>query len=300
MKKMLFVYNPYSGKGELKQSLSDVISVFTTSGYDVTVHPTSKKLDGKQYISDRGEEFDIIVCSGGDGMLHELVCAMTEAEIHKPCGYIPSGTVNDFATSLNIPKLPVEAAKMIVEENYQDIDVGCFNNSNFAYVAAFGMFTNVSYATEQKLKNTLGTTAYIVEILKSIDLKNFYNSSFHAVIKYDDKCVEGDFIFGMAGNTLSVAGLKNLVPAGAEMTDGLLDGMFIKTPKTIAELEQIKIALIKQNLNVPNIICAKSKHFEFSSHSEVPWTFDGEFGGNYNNAEITIKKQAIKMAVPFR
>ncbi len=206
--------------------------------------------------------------------------------------------MNDFATSLKIPKLPAEAAKMIVCENYENVDIGSFNDSKFAYIAAFGMFTQVSYATDQKIKNALGATAYLIEVMKSMDLKNFHNSSVHAVIEWADDSVEGDFIFGMTGNTFSVAGLKNLVPSGAEMNDGLLDGMFIKTPKTITELEQVMLALITQKYDIPNIVCAKSESFKIISDSKIPWTLDGEFGGDYSEALISAESKMLKIAVP--
>lgn len=73
MKKLLFVYNPNSGKGAIKQSLSDVLGIFTANGYDVTVHPTSAARDGQNYIADHAGDYDLTVSSGGDGMLHELV-----------------------------------------------------------------------------------------------------------------------------------------------------------------------------------------------------------------------------------
>ena len=104
MKKMLFTYNPNSGKGAVKQALSDILSTFTAGGYDVLVHPTSCSGDAIEYISRRGKEFDMVVSSGGDGMLHELAYGMSAGKVTCPCGYIPSGTVNDFASSLNIPK----------------------------------------------------------------------------------------------------------------------------------------------------------------------------------------------------
>lgn len=40
MKKLLFTYNPNSGKGAVKLALSDILSTFTAGGYDVMVHPT--------------------------------------------------------------------------------------------------------------------------------------------------------------------------------------------------------------------------------------------------------------------
>ena len=36
MKKMLFIYNPNSGRELLKPKLSDVLDIFVKGGYDVT------------------------------------------------------------------------------------------------------------------------------------------------------------------------------------------------------------------------------------------------------------------------
>ncbi|MCM1060789.1 MAG: YegS/Rv2252/BmrU family lipid kinase [Eubacterium sp.] len=298
MKKMLFVYNPNSGKGAIKGSLSDILCVFTENGYDVTVHPTSARNDGEEYITANAEKYDIIVSNGGDGMIHELVRGMLKNGAKKPCGYIPSGSVNDFASSLKIPKKLTDAASVIVKENFTDIDIGSFNGEYFSYVAAFGMFTNVSYETDQKVKNLLGAGAYVIEILRSMDLKSFQKNTSHITVSFNGESVEDDFIFGMVGNTYSVGGLTALVPSGVSLDDGLLDGMFIKSPKTIAELEMLKMALINPQYNSENIITAKSECFEITSEKEVAWTLDGEFGGNITNAKIGITPKALKIAVP--
>lgn len=298
MKKLLFVYNPNSGKGAIKQSLSDVLCTFTAKGYDVTVHPTAAPRDGEDYIAAHGAEYDLIVSNGGDGMLHELVCGMMKNGAEKPCGYIPSGSVNDFAASLKIPKNMTEAADVAAGSNFARVDAGTFNSEYFAYVAAFGMFTRVSYETDQRIKNFLGAGAYAIEILRSMDIKTFQRSIAHMTVKFDGEAVEDDFIFGMVGNTYSVGGMQTIVPSGALMDDGLLDGMFIKVPKTIAELEALKMALISPQLSCTGIITAKSKHFEIISEQAVPWTLDGEFGGNVTSAEIGVIHKALKIAVP--
>lgn len=166
MKKLLFTYNPNSGKGAVKAALSDIISTFTTGGYDVMVHPTCCAGDAIDFISQRGRDFDLIVSSGGDGMLHELAYGMSAGKVDCPCGYIPSGTVNDFASSLNIPKDMQKCAAMIMQEHFQPVDLGRFNGGYFAYISAFGWFTDVSYVTPQKTKNVLGSFAYFLQGLK--------------------------------------------------------------------------------------------------------------------------------------
>ncbi len=298
MKKLLFVYNPHSGKGVIGQSLSPIICRLTSGGYDVTVHPTSEQRDGQNYIRDHAAEYDTVVASGGDGMLHEMFCGLNEAGIKMPCGYIPAGTVNDFASSLGIPKIPEEAAEIIVDGNFREIDTGSFNGTVFSYVAAFGMFTKVSYATDQKMKNALGSAAYFIEVLKNLDPKAFRESTVHARIGFDGKVFEDDFIYGMACNTLSVGTLKGIIPHGAKMDDGLIEGVFIKAPKSLIELDSIRNALITGNLDIPGIIYSKSASFTVDTDRDIEWTLDGEFGGSHSHADIRVKVQAVSIAVP--
>ena len=297
-KKMLFVYNPHSGRGEIAQALSDILSRFTSAGYDVTVHPTLRRKDGQNFIAKKAGEYDIVVSSGGDGMLHEHFAGMMTSGVNVPCGYIPSGTLNDFASSLMIPKVPIEAVETIVNGKFKAIDVGTFNDSVFSYVAAFGLFTKVAYSTDQNMKNALGFLAYLIEILKSVDIKHFVEASVYAKISINDRVYEGDFIFGFAGNTLSVGGLKNIIPSGAEMNDGLLDFVFVKTPKTLFDLDRIRQAFMTGKLDIPDIICDQAGSAVIETAREIEWTLDGEYGGKCDHVELGILNKALQIAVP--
>ena len=61
------------GTGTLKPKLSDVLDIFTKGGYEVTVYPTQKPHDAVEKIRSFREEYDLLVCSGGDGTLDEAV-----------------------------------------------------------------------------------------------------------------------------------------------------------------------------------------------------------------------------------
>ena len=160
--KMLFVFNPNSGKAQIKNQLMKIIQVFSKAGYEITVYPTKAPLDGYQHILDNEGRYDVITCSGGDGTLNETVAAVLKYKGEKPpIGYIPSGTTNDFAASLGIPRNMVKAAVNIAKGKHFPCDVGIVNGErSFNYVAAFGAFTRVSYGTPQNLKNILGHQAY--------------------------------------------------------------------------------------------------------------------------------------------
>jgi len=104
MKKMLFVYNPNAGKGLLRPKVSDIVDIFVKAGYEVTIYPTQSYRDAYKKVCELEEGYQLVVCSGGDGTIDEVVTGMMQREHKIPIGYIPTGTTNDFANSLHIPK----------------------------------------------------------------------------------------------------------------------------------------------------------------------------------------------------
>ncbi len=298
MKKLLLVYNPHSGTGTIAKYLSEILTILTAGGFAVTVHPTSAPLDGQLYISENAADYDLVVSAGGDGMLHELVNAAVNLSPRKPCGYIPAGTVNDYASSLTIPKDITRAARTIVNGEFISVDAGKFNDQYFSYVAAFGMFTDVSYSTDQKVKNIFGAAAYLMNALRSLDIRRFNETSARLTIEANGKEISDEFIFGLCGNTYYVGGLQNVVPYGANMRDGLLDGLFIRTPKKPLELQNISAALINRNFDCEHIVCIQSEKFTITSDKEIAWTLDGEDGGKTTLAELSAVHDAYEIAVP--
>ena len=109
MKKMLFVYNPMAGKEQISTHLSNIVQVFCKASFEVTIFATAGPKDATRIVEERGTEYDYIVCSGGDGTMNEVATGLMSLEQKPVCGYIPAGTVNDFASSLSIPKVMEEA-----------------------------------------------------------------------------------------------------------------------------------------------------------------------------------------------
>ena len=167
-RKLLFVFNPHSGKGQIKNNLVDIVDIMVKAGYEVTIYTTQARADATRKVIEEAQNFDRIVCSGGDGTLDEVVTGLIQSEASTPIGYIPAGSTNDFANSLGIPKEMVKAAEVAVGNNPFPCDIGDFNSDTFVYVAAFGLFTEVSYKTSQQLKNIFGHVAYIMEGAKHL------------------------------------------------------------------------------------------------------------------------------------
>ncbi len=293
MKKLLFVFNPNAGKGTIKESLCDIIDIFTKGGYEVTAYPTQAKLDGYQKILEDAHNYDIVVSSGGDGTMSESIKGIMGSSTKVPLGYIPAGTVNDFARSMDIPKNMVEAAKNVVSGVPFAYDVGSFNGDYFCYVAAFGAFTDVSYETPQSTKNILGHTAYLIEGVKRIKTLE----AFDITVEHDGEIYRDDFIVGLISNTVSIGGLSNLVAKGVVFDDGLFEVTLIKTPNSLIELNKILNCLLMKNLDSEYFYTFKTSRVRFTSDQEIKWTLDGESGGSYNVVDIENLKQAVQVII---
>ena len=288
---MLFVFNPKAGKGKIKTHLLDIVDIFSSHNYEIIIRSTQAPRDAYEKAKEYADSVDLIVCSGGDGTLDEVVTGIMEADSSVPIGYIPAGSTNDFANSLFMPKNMTKVAEMIMAEELYHCDIGRFNQKTFAYVAAFGLFTDVSYETYQDLKNVLGHVAYVLEGVKRLfDIK-----SYHMKVSSEEVQVEDDFIVGMITNSRSVGGFKNLTGKNVDMNDGFFEVTLIVHPKNPLQLQEIMTALVMAEDNTDMIYSFKTRKLTIETDEEVPWTLDGEFGGNHSYVEIENRHKALNL-----
>lgn len=292
--KMLFLINPNAGKGEIKQNALACVDRFVRAGYQVEVYTTQKQRDAADVVLERAGEFDRIVCSGGDGTLNEVISGVMEGNHKNVLGYIPAGTVNDFATSLGIPKVFAQAADLCVNGEPFDVDVGRFGERYFNYVAAFGAFTEVSYRTSQDIKNLLGRVAYLLNGVKELpQIKPIPMD-----IICDDHELSGEFVYGMVSNTTIVGGFKGLTAQDVRMDDGLFEVVLIRLPKSVAEWQQALNELSQPETEWSYIIRFSTNKIRFISKEPVAWTLDGEFGGKQTQVDIETIHPGVRILVP--
>lgn len=228
-KKILFIFNPVSGRSQIKNNLMEILEILSGADFKVVCYATKASGDARRIVREREDDYLYIVCAGGDGTLDEVVSGMMESRDKPfvPIGYIPAGTTNDFATNLHIPSDMRMAAEVIAHGKTFRCDLGRFNRKDyFTYVAAFGVFTGTSYQTPQELKNQLGHFAYILQgvselgkmrayhmHVKAIEAKeagNRKNSSYD-ISPYDVFEADGR---QDADNTQDVGSLQNVREAG--------------------------------------------------------------------------------------
>jgi len=292
--KIFFVFNPKAGKERIKAKLGDIIELFSTLGHDVYIKATTKRGDATEWVRDLEDGFDRVICSGGDGTLDEVLAGMSQRAHKIPIGYIPAGSTNDFAMSLGLPTAPMEAAEVAATGRVFSCDLGKFNDKTFVYVAAFGLFTDVSYETPQDLKNKFGHAAYVMEGLKKLNEVR----SFRMKVEAEGIALEDDFIYGMVTNSESVGGFKKITGENIDLNDGLFEVTLFKAPSGPIEMNSIINALVTRDLNCSMIYSFKASRVKFVAPEETSWTLDGEFGGNEKEVVVENLHRAFEIVIP--
>jgi len=288
LKKLLFIINPVSGRKTILKSVTDIIGVFYKNGYITTTVITEKRCDATEYVINYGNNFDIIVCAGGDGTLNEVILGMLKGNINCQLGYIPCGSTNDFAICHGLSTDNVKAAENIAKASPCAIDLGIFNDSCFTYVAAFGAFSWTSYNTPQNIKNVIGHSAYIFDALKQLNKIR----SEKLTVKANGKEISGDYIFGSVCNSTSVAGMFELPKNIVRTDDGKFEVILIREPPSIIEYQSILHSMFTQEYEKnPYIEFFQSDNIEIiSENSSMDWSLDGEHVQAKNIIKITNKQ----------
>ena len=290
-RKLLFIVNPRAGRSKSRSPLFDAISVFSEAGYLTSLHKTSAPGDASVTAAREGEEYDLIVAAGGDGTLNEVITGLMRLEKRPPLGYLPQGSTNDFAASLQISGNPVMAAMSIVRNVPCQLDIGQWNGRHFVYVASFGAFTRSSYAAPQAAKNALGHFAYILEGMKDLNTLRPYRIRLTA----DGEVLDGEYLFGAVCNSTSIGGLMKLDPERVVLDDGKFEMLLIPMPKTAAELQELLRALLNQQYDTGGLIFRHVTNIHVETDEELPWSLDGEYEPSLPSVDITNHQRALTM-----
>jgi len=292
MKKVIVILNPHAGKMKSKNALFNIVDSLCADNWNVTVQTTQYRGHATEISANaKADGYDLIVCCGGDGTLNEVIGGIMEVGSDIPIGYIPAGSTNDFASSMNISLDIKKAVANIINNKPSAFDIGQFNERYFSYIASFGAFTATSYTTPQNVKNTLGHFAYVLEGIRDLGSLTKYRMS----VKADNFGEEADYIFGAVSNSTSVGGVVKLDSDIVDMCDGLFEVVLIKYPKNIADLNKVINGILASDFTSDAFTFIKTSRVEFDMEKIFPWTLDGEFESGANHIEVINHHKAIQI-----
>lgn len=283
MKKLMLVINPAAGRGGYKFNLPDALHLLDQGGYRTTLFFTTGRRDATEFVRAEGRNFDVVACIGGDGTLSEVITGLMALENPPKLAYFPMGTANDVATTLGLPKNDTLGAAMrILHGEPHPFDVGGFGEEYFAYIAAFGAFTEVSYTTPQNQKKALGHLAYVLQGAAQLPKLE----SYHVRVDYDGGTIEENLVYGSMSNSTSVAGIVHLKEDMVSLGDGMSELVLVKDPGSVEGFGEIVTSVLTQRFDSDKLLILHTKKAVFHFDKPITWTRDGEAGGEHQDVEL--------------
>ena len=292
-RKLLLIVNPAAGRGAYKNGFGDAMRVLAEGGIQTTLAFTAARGDATRFAAENAGDYDIVACIGGDGTLSEVLAGLMQLDNPPPVGYFPMGTANDVATTLGLPKNDtLAAARRILSGTPHPFDVGGFGEKDyFAYIAAFGAFTEVSYATPQDQKKMLGHLAYVLQGMQQLPKIE----PIHTVVEYDSGVFEGNLLYGSVSNSTSVAGIVRLPEAMVSLGDGVSELVLVRDPGNVASFAELVSSVLSERFDSDKLLILHTKKASFHFDTPVAWTRDGEAGGAYTDIEVRNIQCPVKL-----
>ena len=292
-KKMVVLINEAAGKKKGPQSIMNIVRRAAKEGYEPTVFPIIPgEINSEDILKSFDGRADMVLCVGGDGTLNHVISGTMTMKDKPRIGYIPAGSTNDFSKSLGIPAGFGKALETVFTGRPFSYDVGKMGSGSFFnYTAAFGAFSEISYGTDQQLKNVLGYAAYILTAASALPENLGFKR--HIKIEADGFTEEGDYLFGTVSNSVSIGGLDFLKSFDVKLDDGKMELLLIRSPEKAVEIGNIISALMRGDVNDPHISFHQVTKVSLTADEELAWSIDGEYGGSFLKSEIEVMPGAV-------
>ncbi len=295
-KKLLLIVNPRSGKTKKAGAFEKIQKNLADAGWQIDTVFTEYSEHAKLLAAD-AKDYDRVVCVGGDGTLNEVINGLMKLEKRPQLGYVPTGSTNDFACGIGLPRSISGSSSLAGVYSICPIDIGSFcaddgENKFFSYVASFGLFTKLSYSTDQTIKNKFGHMAYIFEGIRSISELNKFKP-FKMRIETFNSVIEQEYIFGAVTNSTSLGGLVKLDKENVKVNDGVFELLLIRKPKNLLDLTDTVSQLVNHKYRADRIIFSHTDSVTLTSETPLDWTLDGEYAGCVSKVDVKVLPSAI-------
>lgn len=276
MKKAVIIFNSVKRKSTFIQKMDLLIKGLNERDYETIVRATLSSTDVVDYIG-KLTSVDLIVGAGGDGTINEIVNAISNNHNIDPhVLFFPTGTVNDFASSLRLENDINYGLKLVDNNKYRRVDSARIGDDlYFNYVCAFGQFTSASYSVSNSMKRDLGSFAYVLKgITEIVSIPKTYSLK----VDVDGRLIEGKYQFGMIVNSHSVGGIKTFFKA-TDITDGHYTLLLLKNyTQSLARLPKLLRDGIGTEYVDDGIVCISFQHANIEIDDDAVWSIDGERG----------------------
>ena len=301
MKKVRFIYNPTSGETAVTERIDQIVRIYQSYGFMLSIYRLTFDGDSEAGIlNGLDSTFDHVLIAGGDGTINYVVNILKKAGMDIPVGILPTGTANDFASTLGISSDVETACHAMLGGALRRIDLGCVNGEYFVNVFSCGLFTEISQKTPTVMKNTFGRLAYYMSGIGEIGKIRKMNLSIRTDCGHFKGSALVFFLFnGKTAGQLNLAYLS-------EVDDGLLDLIIVKGDNTLETVRTVfhYFFLIgqasrprKPKAYPTGIIHIRCRRIEASIDTSEPTDMDGQPGPGFP-LTITCEAGALPILLP--
>ena len=96
----------------------------------------------------------------------------------------------------------------------------------------------------------------------------------------------------------AVGGVLALDSLGISLNDGQSELLLVRDIKNLIDFGNVAGCLLRLELQNDSFISYQSGQAHFHFDAPVSWTLDGEYGGDWQDVDIQIHQQAIRMIIP--
>ena len=314
-----FIVNKSGGSGNARRTWASVVKLMKEKEIEYKAYATeyrghATEIAGK--ICDFPDKDKRIIVVGGDGTINEVVNGIKDFEKVK-LGVIPTGSGNDFARGLDIPKDPKEALELILSSvGERRIDLGHVRADNGAdrfFVISSGIGLDaivckkVQTSVSKKILNKihLGSFSYVLMTVKNLFTMKKYNG--HVRVHKEDKpevpdIIENysvdycDLIFLAGMNCKAEGGGVPMAP-GAAVDDGLLSICAVNGIPKWKALFMLMLLMKEKHKGRKGINLYDAEKLDFSADVPMVLHADGEYLGDVKKITMESLKQKLKMLV---
>lgn len=296
MKKCIIIYNPNSGKKQVKKYLKEIEKILSSHHYQTEIITTKYKAHAIEIVETL-PKVDLVMSFGGDGTFNEVMTGNFKRKERLLLTHIPVGTTNDIGSMLGYKKNIIDNVKMSLNGVVKEFDIGLINNHPFIYVAGIGKFTNLSYETPRKLKKQIGHFAYIKEGIKSFFKKTkLYDISY----EIDGEKYRGLFSLVLISNANHIAGIKD-IHKNVKLDDNQFEVVFCTIRKRKDVLRSLYFLTLYDPSKVPGIYFYRTNNLKIKINNDEykSWCVDGEELEKNNQDKYNIEiSNNVKILIP--
>ncbi len=244
---------------------------------------------------------DYLIVIGGDGTLQEILSGLSQPST-VTLGYIPAGSGNDFARSMNIPKNPMDALRLILDApSPVSMDVGALTADNRQ--GAFGISCGMGFdaaichaALSSRIKNLLnrihlGKLTYAFLALRLL----FSFRTFTLQLTLDGRKQTFDQVYFAAVMNQPYEGGGFLFCPDARPDDRLLDVIIVQRMSKLKLLLCLPTAFWGKHTHFKGVRILRGERILLESSRTVPLHQDGESAGIGKSLLATLRPEQISV-----